>query len=140
LAKAEYAKFPTFDLNIPKHIPGIPDEILDPAQAWSDPQLFRAELKKLAGLFNQVRYTLSVRPVLYLVPDDAQRGMERPLKSTVLTLAPKWLRWHQSHRRTKFTYTRQNGSLCFRVNSQTHHDNQSSYLYPREVGAMCVRR
>jgi phosphoenolpyruvate carboxykinase (ATP) len=55
LAKAEYQKFPIFNLNIPKHIPGIPDEILNPELAWSDSASFQSELKKLAGLFNKVR-------------------------------------------------------------------------------------
>ncbi len=29
-------KDPFFGLSIPTHVPGIPDEVLDPRQAWAD--------------------------------------------------------------------------------------------------------
>ena len=36
LTKMEFHKEPFFGLSIPAHVPGIPDEVLDPRQAWAD--------------------------------------------------------------------------------------------------------
>jgi phosphoenolpyruvate carboxykinase (ATP) len=36
LAKVEFTKEPYFGLSIPAHVPGIPDEVLNPRQAWAD--------------------------------------------------------------------------------------------------------
>ena len=51
LAKAEFTKFGTFDLSIPKKLEGVPDELLDPEQAWPKKDAFIAERKRLAGMF-----------------------------------------------------------------------------------------
>jgi phosphoenolpyruvate carboxykinase (ATP) len=42
---------PFFGLRIPKHVPGVPDEVLDPRRAWTDKAAYDAQAKKLATLF-----------------------------------------------------------------------------------------
>ncbi|EMR08229.1 phosphoenolpyruvate carboxykinase (ATP) [Pneumocystis murina B123] len=52
LAKAEYQNFPVFNLQIPKHIEGIPPEILNPFESWrGTKEEFYENLYKLAELF-----------------------------------------------------------------------------------------
>jgi phosphoenolpyruvate carboxykinase (ATP) len=49
----EFVTEPFFGLRIPKHVPGVPDEVLDPRQVWSDPAAYDAQAKKLATLFSE---------------------------------------------------------------------------------------
>lgn len=51
LAKADFVNFDVFNLSIPVSIPGVPTELLDPVQAWSDKAAFTSERVKLAGMF-----------------------------------------------------------------------------------------
>ncbi|KAI9227610.1 MAG: ATP-utilizing phosphoenolpyruvate carboxykinase [Piptocephalis tieghemiana] len=52
LESASYVNFPTFNLQIPTSVPGVPDDVLDPAKAWTGtPQEFEEVKAKLAGLF-----------------------------------------------------------------------------------------
>jgi phosphoenolpyruvate carboxykinase (ATP) len=51
LAKADYETEPVFGLAVPRAVPGVPDRLLMPERAWSDPAAFRATREKLAGLF-----------------------------------------------------------------------------------------
>ncbi|GMK56551.1 hypothetical protein CspeluHIS016_0303910 [Cutaneotrichosporon spelunceum] len=53
LAKAEFVNFPVFNLAIPKALAGVPSEVLDPQQAWSDKAAFKVEVEKLGGMFNK---------------------------------------------------------------------------------------
>ncbi len=46
-----YRREPFFGLEVPEHVPGVPDEVLDARAAWSDPAAYDAQAKKLAGLF-----------------------------------------------------------------------------------------
>ncbi len=53
LAKVEYEQFETFNLSVPKSCPGVPSELLNPSNAWTQGHdSFKQEVKKLAGLFN----------------------------------------------------------------------------------------
>jgi phosphoenolpyruvate carboxykinase (ATP) len=36
LTRMEFHKEPYFGLSIPAHVPGVPDDVLDPRKAWSD--------------------------------------------------------------------------------------------------------
>ncbi|WP_460291990.1 hypothetical protein, partial [Bacillus cereus] len=36
LAKTETAKHDIFGLEVPLHVPGVPDEVLMPEQTWAD--------------------------------------------------------------------------------------------------------
>jgi phosphoenolpyruvate carboxykinase (ATP) len=51
LDAAEFEVEPFFGLSIPKHVPGVPDDVLDPRGAWSDKAAYDAQARKLAGLF-----------------------------------------------------------------------------------------
>ncbi len=49
--KATYAKFPIFGFEIPNHIEGLEDKILNPRNTWADGKAYDETLKKLAGMF-----------------------------------------------------------------------------------------
>lgn len=52
LAKAEYETYETFNLHVPRSCSGVPDEILNPAKAWTAGEAsFKTEVTKLAKLF-----------------------------------------------------------------------------------------
>jgi phosphoenolpyruvate carboxykinase (ATP) len=52
LAKVEYENYETFNLAVPKSCPGVPAELLNPSNAWSQGEdSFKTEVKKLGGLF-----------------------------------------------------------------------------------------
>lgn len=54
LKKAAYKTYPIFGLEIPQQVPGIPDEVLNPASAWKgDAAEFDQTVRKLAQLFNE---------------------------------------------------------------------------------------
>ncbi|SPQ98687.1 unnamed protein product (mitochondrion) [Plasmodiophora brassicae] len=53
LAKAEYEKFPVFNLDIPKAVNGVPAELLDPKKAWTDKAAFTGAVESLAKLFDK---------------------------------------------------------------------------------------
>lgn len=64
LAQAEYEKFEVFNLQVPKKVNGVPDELLNPASAWTDSAAFQTEIKKLSGMFatNFEKYAADVSP------------------------------------------------------------------------------
>jgi phosphoenolpyruvate carboxykinase (ATP) len=53
LAKVEFHKEPFFGLTIPAHVPGIPDEVLDPRQSWSDKAAYDRMAKHLIERFEE---------------------------------------------------------------------------------------
>jgi phosphoenolpyruvate carboxykinase (ATP) len=40
-----------FGPSIPVHVPGVPDELLDPAHSWGDPEAYHAKASDLAARF-----------------------------------------------------------------------------------------
>lgn len=42
-----------FGLNIPLHIAGVPDEVLQPKKTWRDAKAYEKKAKELAGLFHE---------------------------------------------------------------------------------------
>ncbi|MGD8710150.1 MAG: phosphoenolpyruvate carboxykinase (ATP) [Ectothiorhodospiraceae bacterium] len=52
LDKAETVTDPVFGLAIPTSCPGVPDEVLIPANTWDDAQAYRETAAKLAKLFH----------------------------------------------------------------------------------------
>jgi phosphoenolpyruvate carboxykinase (ATP) len=55
----EFEREPFFGLLLPKHVPDVPDQVLNPRNAWADKAAYDAAAKKLAGLFadNFVRFS-----------------------------------------------------------------------------------
>lgn len=52
LSKVEFETFPTFNLHVPKTCPGVPSEILNPTNAWTEgASSFNTEVKSLASKF-----------------------------------------------------------------------------------------
>jgi phosphoenolpyruvate carboxykinase (ATP) len=51
LASAQYETEPFFGLAIPTSVPDVPNEVLNPRNAWDDKAAYDAQAKKLAGLF-----------------------------------------------------------------------------------------
>jgi phosphoenolpyruvate carboxykinase (ATP) len=51
LLKVQYKHHQIFNLNIPVNIPGVPDEILDPVNTWSNREKYNISAKRLANLF-----------------------------------------------------------------------------------------
>ena len=53
LAKVEFKRDPFFGLMIPTHVPGIPDEVLDPRQSWADKAAYDRMAKELVRQFEE---------------------------------------------------------------------------------------
>ncbi|HLX91173.1 MAG TPA: phosphoenolpyruvate carboxykinase (ATP) [Puia sp.] len=51
LDHADYEQFPLFNFSIPTSCPGVPNEILNPANTWGNKEAYRMQALKLAGLF-----------------------------------------------------------------------------------------
>ncbi len=51
LRNAEYRTDPFFGLAIPVSVPGVPDEVLDPREAWADKAAYDAQAKHLVAQF-----------------------------------------------------------------------------------------
>jgi len=52
LAKVDFETYETFNLAVPKSCTGVPSELLNPRNAWSQGHdSFKAEVTKLGGLF-----------------------------------------------------------------------------------------
>jgi phosphoenolpyruvate carboxykinase (ATP) len=50
---AETTTDPVFGLTIPKHVHGVPDEVLQPRETWKDKAAYDAQAKKLAEMFRK---------------------------------------------------------------------------------------
>jgi len=44
---------PVFGLEVPQHVSGVPDEVLDPRKTWKDAAAYDAQAQKLTGLFRK---------------------------------------------------------------------------------------
>ncbi|MGE7119107.1 phosphoenolpyruvate carboxykinase (ATP) [Peribacillus sp. NPDC046944] len=51
LANIETVQDDIFGLNIPVHVPGVPDEVLQPIKTWADPAAYTKSAKDLAAQF-----------------------------------------------------------------------------------------
>ncbi|MEO1235964.1 MAG: phosphoenolpyruvate carboxykinase (ATP) [Planctomycetota bacterium] len=74
LADAPTTPDPLFKFDIVTAVDGVPDDLLQPRNAWADPAVYEAEAVKLAGLFNEnfQKYADGVDPaVLDALPSAA---------------------------------------------------------------------
>jgi len=57
--KSEFLTHPVFGFQVPKELPGVPSNVCDPRQAWSDKDAYDAQVQKLAKMFkeNFTKYT-----------------------------------------------------------------------------------
>ena len=46
-----FVQEPVFGLALPLHVPGVPDQVLQPRGTWADPVAYDAQLNKLAEMF-----------------------------------------------------------------------------------------
>ncbi|QED49045.1 phosphoenolpyruvate carboxykinase (ATP) [Cytobacillus dafuensis] len=53
LNNVETVKDEIFGLNIPLHVPGVPDEVLQPNKTWADQSAYEAKAKELASKFRE---------------------------------------------------------------------------------------
>ncbi|KAK9759447.1 Protein kinase C-like 1, partial [Basidiobolus ranarum] len=54
LAQAEFENYPIFNIEIPKGVSNVPNEVLNPSAAWKGTkESYVATVEKLAGLFNE---------------------------------------------------------------------------------------
>ena len=53
LAKVSFQTEPFFGLSIPQHVPGIPDEVLDPRQSWTDKTAYDNTARDLLARFEK---------------------------------------------------------------------------------------
>jgi phosphoenolpyruvate carboxykinase (ATP) len=69
LEKAEFVKEPYFGLLIPKNIPGVPSELLDPVNTWSDKEAYRVKAEELRERFrkNFAKFESNVEPSIRTV-------------------------------------------------------------------------
>ena len=59
IEKSEFVTDPTFGVQVPTSIEGVPEELLIPANTWEDKAAYEASCKKLAQSFaeNFKKYT-----------------------------------------------------------------------------------
>lgn len=53
LNNVETVKSEIFGLDIPLHVPGVPDEVLQPEKTWDDPDAYNVKAKELADKFKE---------------------------------------------------------------------------------------
>jgi phosphoenolpyruvate carboxykinase (ATP) len=53
IADAGLVADPVFGLRVPKSVPGVSADVLNPRSTWADPQAYDAQAAKLAGMFRE---------------------------------------------------------------------------------------
>jgi phosphoenolpyruvate carboxykinase (ATP) len=65
---------PIFGLDVPQHVHGVPDEILDPRGTWSDPDAYESQARKLAVMFEE---NFTTNFAAHVAPEIAAAGPHR---------------------------------------------------------------
>ena len=53
LANVEYDTDPIFGVEVPRSVPGVPDDVLRPRDTWADPSAYDAKANELAAMFTE---------------------------------------------------------------------------------------
>jgi phosphoenolpyruvate carboxykinase (ATP) len=53
IEKAPFRHHNVFNIDMPTSCPGVPDEVLDPKNTWSDKDRYDASARRLAALFTK---------------------------------------------------------------------------------------
>ena len=53
LARVEYDTDPVFGVEVPRSVPGVPDDVLRPRDTWADPAAYDAKANELAAMFTE---------------------------------------------------------------------------------------
>jgi phosphoenolpyruvate carboxykinase (ATP) len=53
LLNSKFRRDPFFGLSFPEHVPGVPDDVLDPRQTWADKAAYDAMAKHLVERFEE---------------------------------------------------------------------------------------
>lgn len=53
LEGVQYRKDLAFGLSVPEHVPGVPDEVLDPRKTWPDPEAYDRQARQLVNQFRE---------------------------------------------------------------------------------------
>ncbi len=61
LAKGEFVEDPNFGLAVPTECPGVPSDVLNPRNTWSDKDAYDAQAAKVAGMWNEQFKKLGLR-------------------------------------------------------------------------------
>jgi phosphoenolpyruvate carboxykinase (ATP) len=66
LEKGEFVQEPYFALMIPRSVPGVPSELLDPVNTWSDREAYGLKAEELRDRFrkNFAKFESDVAPAL----------------------------------------------------------------------------
>lgn len=68
---------PFFGLQIPKHLEGVPDEVLNPRNTWADQAAYDAQAQKLVGMFVE-NFKQFEAGVTQDIKDAAPKGADAP--------------------------------------------------------------
>ncbi|MDX1682469.1 MAG: phosphoenolpyruvate carboxykinase (ATP) [Phycisphaeraceae bacterium] len=69
LVEANYSDDPAFNLSVPDHCPGVPDDILHPRRTWDDPSAYDQQAEKLVALFEE-----HFRPFANVAPEEVREA------------------------------------------------------------------
>ncbi|GBG64488.1 hypothetical protein CBR_g45184 [Chara braunii] len=79
LLHAKYRRTEVFNLAVPDHVHGVPDEVLIPQNMWADKRLYDSTLRKVAGLFK----------TNFLKFEDYTVGGDKKLTQEILSAGPQ---------------------------------------------------
>jgi len=74
LSPESFWHHPVFKVDVPRHVPGVPDEMLDPRNAWDDQAAYRVRANQLATIFEAAIGAMSD------VPADVAAAGPRPVR------------------------------------------------------------